>query len=211
MPRRLRFIWFSLLLPATAPAQVIGGEVRDYNSHLVSAGLLVEALDGKSVVARASTDSSGIFYVDVPRSGLYRLRLAGGTNAPFLSDTIRVAKDGFVQRRYFMDSSASRVYYEFELGKTVVPRANQTAPRYPADLREKGVSGQVMARFVVDTLGYAIDSTFAAIKATDFRFVDAVRDAVRNLSFYPGELINGRRVKQLVHMPFQFDMQSNAP
>jgi protein TonB len=191
------------LAPSTSAAQVFGGHIVDYGTHRSSAALLVEALHEKSVVATTRTDSVGIFYLDVP-PGLYRLGLGGNTAAPFFTDTMRISTEGFVQGEYRMDSTGSRVYYPFEIAKEAAPTPKFRAPRYPAALRNMSLEGEVLARFVVDTTGRAVDSTFTIMRATNPGFIDAVREAVRDGVFFPAELSNGRKVREYVFMPFQF-------
>lgn len=201
---RTLFVAIALVAPASGAAQVFGGHIVDYGTHRPSGNLLVEALRNESVIAARRTDSTGIFYLQVPVPGLYRLRIGGGTDAPFFSDTMRIASDGFRQGEYRMDSTATRVYYPFEIAKQAAPRPGGRAPRYPEALRKRRASGEVLARFVVDTNGRALDSTFTLMRATDPAFADAVRQALPGIVFFPAELPNSRKVRQYVYMPFQF-------
>ena len=79
------------------------------------------------------------------------------------------------------------------------------APRYPAALRDAGVSGQVMAQFVVDTLGLVDTSTFKVIESSHEQFTESVRQTLPELRFTPARA-DGRKVKQLVQQPFLFDL-----
>lgn len=74
---------------------------------------------------------------------------------------------------------------------------------YPPSLRATGMSGVVVAEFVVDTIGRMEPETFGAISATDPLFSAAVRAAVAGASFRPAQR-KGRRVRQLVRLPFEF-------
>jgi len=194
----------ALVAPASGAAQVFGGHVVDYGTHRPSGNLLVEALRKTSVVASARTDSAGIFYLQVPAAGVYRLRIGGSTDAPFFTDTMRVASDGFVQGEYRMDSTATRVYYPFEIAKQAAPSPEFHAPRYPAELRDEHIEGEVLARFIVDTAARAVDSTFSVMRATNPGFIEVVHETVREGVFLPAELPNGRKVRQYQFMPFQF-------
>lgn len=88
-----------------------------------------------------------------------------------------------------------------------VPAAldSATMPRvaYPPSLRATGMSGVVVAEFVVDTTGSVEPETFSAISATDPLFAGAVRAAVVGASFRPAQR-KGQRVRQLVRLPFEF-------
>jgi TonB family protein len=188
-------------------AQFIGGQVVDYASRQSVSGIRVVALRDTRVVAAANSDSSGNFYLGPLKAGLYRLRIGDQTPAPFLSDTVRVTDDAFVQRQFRVDTTAQRICYEFEVAKPVSGVVGSRAPRYPDELRNQRARGEVLARFVVDTTGRMVDGTFAALPPSDTRFAPAVLDALRAYVFYPAELPNGRKVRQYVHMPFQFEIR----
>jgi len=204
----MRIHWLAALFLVSGPAdaQYIGGNVVDVSTGRPSFGLRVVAFQGKADASSVLTDSSGNFYVGPLKPGLYRLRIGDGTPAPFLSDTLRVTADGFAQGQFRHDSSGRRIYYEFEVAKPVGLLPGQRSPRYPDDLRNARVQGQVIARFVVDTLGHFVDGSFSVLPGTDQRFVSAVLDALRAFTFFPAQLPNGRKVNQYDHMPFQFSL-----
>jgi protein TonB len=72
-------------------------------------------------------------------------------------------------------------------------------------LRSANVEGEVLAQFVVDTTGRADMSTFKILKSSHDLFTNSVRNVLPNMRFYAAE-IGGRKVKQLVQMPFQFTL-----
>lgn len=100
----------------------------------------------------------------------------------------------------------SQTYFEFQVEKQVSPLPNQSAPVFPAMLRSAHVEGEVLAQFVVDRDGVADMSTFKVLKSTHILFTNAVKAALINLRFSPAE-IGGRKVRQLVQMPFQFNLK----
>ena len=77
------------------------------------------------------------------------------------------------------------------------------APRYPEVLRNSGVEGRVIAEFVVDQRGRAEDASVRFVHSDNNLFEEAVRTALRRMRFIPAE-VGGRKVKQLVQMPFVF-------
>ncbi len=97
----------------------------------------------------------------------------------------------------------NQTYFEFQVEKQVQPYPNNSAPRYPDMLRSANVEGEVLAQFTVDTTGRADMATFKVLKSTHDLFTNAVKAALPNMKFYPAE-VGGRKVKQLVQMPFQF-------
>ena len=76
-------------------------------------------------------------------------------------------------------------------------------PRYPGALRVSGVSGRVVVRFVVDTVGRAELDGVVVIEATHALFADAVKSALGLYRFSPGEF-GGRKVRTMVQQPFTF-------
>ena len=101
--------------------------------------------------------------------------------------------------------NADQAYFEFQVEKQVAPMPNNSAPRYPDMLRSANVEGEVLAQFVVDTLGRAEMQTFKVLKSSHDLFTNSVKSALSNMRFYPAE-VGGRKVKQLVQMPFQFNL-----
>lgn len=101
--------------------------------------------------------------------------------------------------------NADQAYFEFQVEKQVAPMPNNAAPRYPDMLRSANVEGEVLAQFVVDTLGRAEMQTFKVLKSSHDLFTNSVKAALSNMRFYPAE-VGGRKVKQLVQMPFQFTL-----
>ena len=96
-------------------------------------------------------------------------------------------------------------YFEFQVEKQVAPVPGNPQPRYPDMLRSANVEGEVLAQFVVDTTGRAEMSTFKVLKASHDLFTNSVKSALANMRFYPAE-VGGRKVKQLVQMPFVFSL-----
>jgi len=99
----------------------------------------------------------------------------------------------------------NQTYFEFQVEKQVAPYPGNSAPRYPDMLRSANVEGEVLAQFVVDTTGHAEMSTFKVIKSTHDLFTNSVKSSLPNMKFYPAE-VGGKKVKQLVQMPFQFNL-----
>jgi protein TonB len=80
-------------------------------------------------------------------------------------------------------------------------------PRYPATLRSAGVAGHVLAEFVVDTLGRAELESLRFPELTNPLFGEAVREALRQYRFSPGE-VAGRKVRTRVAVPFEFRVRA---
>jgi protein TonB len=102
-------------------------------------------------------------------------------------------------------ADANQTYFEFQVEKQVSQVPGNPGPRYPDMLRSANVEGEVLAQFVVDTTGRADMSTFKVLKTTHDLFTNAVKASLPNMKFYPAE-VGGKKVKQLVQMPFQFNL-----
>ena len=99
----------------------------------------------------------------------------------------------------------NQTYFEFQVEKQVAVQPGNPAPRYPDMLRSSNVEGEVLAQFVVDTTGRADMKEFKVLKSTHDMFTSAVKAVLPHMKFYPAE-VGGRKVRQLVQMPFQFNL-----
>ena len=97
-------------------------------------------------------------------------------------------------------------YFEFQVEKPVVPAGGNPSPTYPDMLKSANVEGEVLAQFVVDTTGRAQMSTFKVLKSSNDLFTSAVKNVLPRYRFIPAET-GGRKVKQLVQLPFTFALQ----
>lgn len=100
---------------------------------------------------------------------------------------------------------AGQTYFEFQVEKQVAPASGNPAPTYPSMLRSANVEGEVIAQFVVGQDGKAEMSTFKVLKSSHDQFTDAVKSVLPRMRFLPAE-VGGQKVKQLVQMPFVFNL-----
>ena len=103
--------------------------------------------------------------------------------------------------------ASGEAFYEFQVAAPVKQLPGVGVPVYPASLKAAGVSGKVLAAFVVDTTGLADVTTFKVMSSTDAAFTAAVRDALPSMRFEPARLSTGRAVKQLLQLPFEFSVR----
>jgi protein TonB len=96
-------------------------------------------------------------------------------------------------------------YMEFQVEKPV-ERIGGDAPDYPAMLRDAGVEGEVLAQFVVGENGRYQGGTLKILSSSNPAFSAAVKDALPRMRFSAAQ-IGGRKVSQLVQMPFQFNIK----
>lgn len=77
-------------------------------------------------------------------------------------------------------------------------------PAYPDSLWRMGVSGRVVAEFIVDAAGRVQAGSFRVVSATHLEFAAAVRRALDEARF-AAAVWQGRHVRQLVQLPFVFE------
>jgi TonB family protein len=95
------------------------------------------------------------------------------------------------------------VFTILEVDTAVVRSSASAAPAYPMDLLTKKIEGTVLARYIVDTTGFADTASFEVIRSTHPGFIAAVREALPYMRFSPAK-IGSVRVRQLVEQPFTF-------
>lgn len=79
-------------------------------------------------------------------------------------------------------------------------------PDYPDVLRSASVSGEVVVRFVVDTLGWVEPGSIQVVRSSHERFSDAVRRWLGRMRYEPAEDA-GSVVRQLVEQRVGFALQ----
>lgn len=98
------------------------------------------------------------------------------------------------------------VFLESQVDRPVAVLPGTAGPSYPEMLRTAGIEGQVMAQFVVDSVGRVDLSTFTVLDRQHPLFVAAVRSALARMRFLPAEA-RGARVAQLVQQSFHFTVR----
>jgi protein TonB len=96
-------------------------------------------------------------------------------------------------------------YMEFQVEKPV-EKIGGEAPIYPSSLKDSGVEGQVLAQFVVNESGRYEGGSLKILSSSNPEFTAAVKDALPRMRFSAAQ-IGGKKVQQLVQMPFQFHLQ----
>lgn len=101
------------------------------------------------------------------------------------------------------DPHGDSVFTEVDVDTAVVRSQSSAAPAYPVDLLNKHVEGTVLARYIVDTTGFADTTSLEVIDSSNPGFVIAVRDALPYMRFSPAK-IGEHKVRQLVQQSFTF-------
>jgi TonB family protein len=98
------------------------------------------------------------------------------------------------------------IYTQQFVDRTVVPRADNSSPAYPRQMRMANVEGEVLVRFVVDTSGRVEPGSIAILSASHLIFGDAVREWLRRTRYEPAQL-RSQRVRQLVQQQIEFTLR----
>lgn len=101
---------------------------------------------------------------------------------------------------------ADVVYNEDAVDRPARPVEGLVAPRYPELLKGAGIEGEVLAQFIVDTLGVPVVSTFKVLTSAHDLFSLSVKNALPRMRFVPAEK-GGRKVRQRVVQPFVFAVE----
>ncbi len=98
---------------------------------------------------------------------------------------------------------ATGVYHAEQVERSVAPRPGNPLPRFPEVLRAGGIEGSVLVQFVVDTTGRVEPGSIRVLSSSHALYESAVRGVLPRYRFRAAE-VGGRRVRQLVQMPFGF-------
>lgn len=177
-----------------APPPTVTAGPRPYAERIVFTE--VAGLGGDAALAGAG----GFADAALPGEGI----AVGGrpAGADPVTPTLQEVSDDFLRQ-------ADSVYLSTEVDNPVAYDAASAAPAYPDSLRAAGVEGWVEAEFVVDTTGHVEPGSFVLLESTHGRFTESVRAAMPNMLFRPAQL-GGRKIKQLVRIPFVFRITPTA-
>ena len=95
-------------------------------------------------------------------------------------------------------------YMEFQV-EQAVRKIGGDAPDYPPSLKDMGVTGKVLAQFVVGENGRYEPGSLKILESSNPAFTAAVKQALPGMRFSSAQ-IGGKKVSQLVQMPFQFNL-----
>lgn len=102
------------------------------------------------------------------------------------------------------------VYTAAEVDEPAIMVPGSVEPAYPDTLWRAGLSGRVVAEFIVGADGVIEQGTFSVASTTHPYFSAAVRSALETAIFRSAKLA-GKGVRQLVQVPFVFDRTQPTP
>jgi len=85
----------------------------------------------------------------------------------------------------------------------VLANADSVDPKYPPELFAGGVTGSVLAEFVVDSTGRVEEETVTIVSSTNSLFSATVLRSLQAARYVPA-MKDGRAVRQAVQQPFKF-------
>jgi TonB family protein len=202
-----RVLWTAamLMVASRMSGQSIAGRVIDRATGRPLRAAVVRVLgDSGRVIGESTTDTTGVFYVDLLQPGRVVVRFMVDSASNFDSSTLAVGAGEFVQREFVIGDDP--VFFEFQVQKQVRQIPGWPGPRYPSQLKQQNIEGEVLAQFVVDIEGRVDMHTLRVLKSTDPLFTQAVRDALVTLRYLPAE-VGGQKVRQMVQQPYTFSLR----
>jgi hypothetical protein len=197
---RLGLVAFAIA-SSPIPAQTIAGRVLDQVTRQLATPVGVRVIDDSGlVIGTATTNEYGVFYADLSRAARVRIILDLDSVRSFVTDTMNVGIDDFVQREFLVPFIG--VFLEFQVERPVAQQRGNVV-HYPVALRNRNEPGSVIAQFIVDTSGRVRMSSFRVLQSSHPDFAIAVQHALPGFHFLPA-VVNGRKVAQLVQQPFDF-------
>lgn len=155
------------------------------------------------VVAQSQSNNEGTFQFDAPAHGAYRYRFEVWQQLPIVGP-VEVLDPSSEQARIYELTFAPARRGKLKLWPDTTdsppgaPRkGTPVALRYPAELRDKGIPGQVIVHYAVDSAGRVQVPSIRVHQSTDPRFSVAVTNFLREVQFEPARR-NGKPVCALV-------------
>jgi TonB family protein len=96
-------------------------------------------------------------------------------------------------------------FLDYQVDEPARRLPDSPGPIYPTALKARGVEGEVVATFVVNTSGAVELPTFTVVRSTDSLFVSAVKAALPAMRYLPARA-NSKDVRQLVQQSFPFKL-----
>lgn len=100
--------------------------------------------------------------------------------------------------------ASATVYTAEQVDEPAILAPGTVNPVYPDTLWRAGVTGRVVAEFIVGADGVIEQGTFGVASTTHPYFSAAIRSALETAIFRPASLA-GKKVRQLVQVPFVFE------
>ena len=212
-----------VLLAGPLSAQgYIGGYALDSATNTPLPCLQVALVDTSGrVVERQLTTGDGLFQLDAPPKGTYRLRFFTWGHDTLLGPAEELEPTTERTRKYVLtlrpDARLATRAPASPAMKAAADTAADRSPRllpprsgplrYPEDLRASGVSGEVIVHFVVDSTGRVIPPTMELVRSTHHGFTGAVRSFLHTAQYEPAGLDHRPMCALMRDWPFTFSVR----
>ena len=211
------FAIVAALIALPCGAQTVQGILIEEKSHRPIGNARVALVDSLGrVAAQAVTDTgfAGAFYLTADAPGHYELRIVVGrggvSHSPrFVLDSNQIVEKTFVAPDW--PQAVLEAYLPDDVSKpAAMIRGGTRPPRYPDRMRSTGRAGVARVKFVVDSEGRPIMSTFEVVESDDQSFSQAVRESVAQSRFAPAER-DGVAVAQVFDFAVDFGVGEAPP
>ena len=115
-------------------------------------------------------------------------------------------EEGGTSRECSYGAITQKNFFAYQVDRKAELQPGSPMPRYPQALKESGLTGEVLARFAVDTLGKIDKCTFRVLETSHAQFARAVQSVLDDIRFTPAQ-IRGLKVRQIVEHRFTFDIK----
>jgi TonB family protein len=203
-----------LALARSALAQTIGGEVVEAMTAQPLRAYQVRLFhltpdDSARACDSTTTDERGLFQLGGHGTGAYRIEF--GPPASRLTSSARVeasTPDTMIAVRFrvpVLELSGAQAFSMNEVQNAARPRA-VVQLRYPKDLLDFGMTGEVVVRFIVEPTGNVRHGSVAVVRSSNPAFTRTVTDFLRTVNYDPAR-VGGIPVAQWVEEPFTFSIE----
>ncbi|HEY2027422.1 MAG TPA: energy transducer TonB [Gemmatimonadaceae bacterium] len=160
-------------------------------------------------IPRTESTAEHLEFIEVGAAAALRAPSSATSGAPGAPPSQPATRDGSLGLD--MKNSAAQspvestdsVYSMLSVEESAVRNEGSAAPVYPREMLEKGVEGEVLTRYVIDTTGRADSASLQILSTTNPAFAQAVREALPGMRFSPA-VVQGHKVRQLVEQNFDF-------
>jgi hypothetical protein len=192
----------------------VGGFVSDSITAAPLPCVEVALLDTTGrVVSRQLTASDGAFQLDAPPRGRYQLRFFVWSHDPLYGPAEELEPTMERARKYVLGFHPSLDLRQWQRapGDTAgdappgAPlNAKAAALRYPQNLREQHVQGDVTVDFLLDSMGRVAPSTVRIVRTTHQGFTTAVRRHLELVQLEPARFDHHPACALMLDWPFTF-------
>ena len=202
------------ITPLAAHGQTVGGEIVGLESGKPVHGASVALVDDSAnIVSSTAADTvNGMFYVDAPHAGHYRVVLFANGGS-FVSPAMQVDAGQTVERKFSVPDvpgAFRNAYFAQDVTDPAQLLSINPQPRYPRSAEGTGQSALVVLMFVVDEHGRVDPGSVQVINDTKYDFARAARAGIANAVYRPA-VKDGASVRQVTQLSIGFGVPGNVP